>query len=177
MNRKWMIVVFCTIMMTCGSFGQVFAEAEEEEEVAVELKEVVVTATRDWEEERKVPYNVSVITEADIRRSNAQNVADVLRTVAGVFVSDWTANRKSVTVDIRGFGEAGPSNSLVLVDGRRVNQIDLSGTDWTQIPLDQVERIEVIRGGGNVLYGDNAVGGVVNIITKKGEGKDRKSVV
>lgn len=171
MKRKWVIVVLCTVVMTCGSFGQVFAGAEEEEEGAVELKEVVVTATRDWEEERKIPYNVSVITEDAIRRSNAQNVADLLRTVPGVFVSDLTANRKSITVDLRGFGEAGPSNSLVLVDGRRVNQIDISGTDWTQIPLDQVERIEVIRGGGSVLYGDNAVGGVVNIITKKGEGK------
>jgi iron complex outermembrane receptor protein len=167
MKRKWMIFVLCTMVMTCGSFGQVFAVEEE----APELEEVVVTATRDWEEERKIPYNVSVITEEDIKHSNAQNVADLLRTVPGVFVSDWTTNRKSVTVDIRGFGAAGPSNTLVLVDGRRVTQVDLSGTDWSQIPLDQVERIEVIRGGGSVLYGDNAVGGVVNIVTKKGEGK------
>jgi len=171
MKRNWMIVVLLTIMIACGSFGQVFAGAEEEEEGAVELQEVVVTATRDWEEERNIPYNVSVITEEDIKRSNAQNVADVLRTVPGVFVSDLTANRKSITVDLRGFGEAGPSNSLVLVDGRRVNQIDISGTDWSQIPLDQVERIEVIRGGGSVLYGDNAVGGVVNIVTRKGKEK------
>jgi iron complex outermembrane receptor protein len=169
MKRNWMIVVLCTMVVAFGSFDQLFAK--EEDEGAVELKEVIVTATRDWEEERKVPYNVSVITEEDIARSNAQNVADLLRTVPGVFVSDWTANRKSVTVDIRGFGETGPLNTLVLVDGRRVNQIDLSGTDWSQIPLDQVERIEVIRGGGSVLYGDNAVGGVVNIITKKGKGK------
>jgi iron complex outermembrane receptor protein len=162
-----MIVVLCIIVVMFGAFDQVFAEEEE----TVELKEVVVTATRDWEEERKVPYNVTVVTEEDIKRSNAQNVADLLRTVPGVFVSDWTGNRKSVTVDIRGFGAAGPLNTLVLVDGRRANQIDLSGTDWAQIPLDQVGRIEVIRGGGSVLYGDNAVGGVVNIVTKKGEGK------
>jgi iron complex outermembrane receptor protein len=167
MKRNWTVVVLCTIIITCGSFGQVFAEEEE----AVELKEVVVTATRDWEEERKVPYSVSVITEDDIKRSNAQNVADVLRTILGILVSDWTGNRKSVTVDIRGFGETGSLNTLVLVDGRRVTQVDLSGTDWSQIPLDQVERIEVIRGGGSVLYGDNAVGGVVNIVTKKGKEK------
>ena len=72
-------------------------------------------------------------------------------------------------MDIRGFGETGPLNTLVLVDGRRVNEIDLSGVDWTQIPLDQVERIEIVRGSGSVLYGDNAVGGVINIITKKPE--------
>ena len=72
-------------------------------------------------------------------------------------------------MDIRGFGETGPLNTLVFVDGRRVNEIDLSGVDWTQIPLDQVERIEIVRGAGSVLYGDNAVGGVINIITKKPE--------
>ena len=55
------------------------------------------------------------------------------------------------------------------MDGRRVNEIDLSGVDWTQIPLDQVERIEIVRGAGSVLYGDNAVGGVINIITKRPE--------
>ncbi|HUL23872.1 MAG TPA: TonB-dependent receptor [Thermodesulfobacteriota bacterium] len=70
-------------------------------------------------------------------------------------------------MDIRGFGETGLLNTLVLVDGRRVNNIDLSGVDWTQIPLDQVERIEIIRGAGSVLYGDNSAGGVINIITKR----------
>ena len=55
------------------------------------------------------------------------------------------------------------------MDGRRVNEIDLSGVDWSQIPLDQVERIEIVRGAGSVLYGDNAAGGVINIITKKPE--------
>jgi iron complex outermembrane receptor protein len=54
-----------------------------------------------------------------------------------------------------------------MVNGRRVNEIDLSGVDWSQIPLDQIERIEILRGPGTVLYGDNAVGGVINIITKK----------
>ena len=64
---------------------------------------------------------------------------------------------KSASVDIRGFGETAPLNTLVLVDGRRVNEIDLSGVDWTQIPLDQIERIEIVRGAGSVLYGDNAL--------------------
>jgi iron complex outermembrane receptor protein len=163
-------VTFFIILTLLAGFG-FSAQLSAKEKDVVELKEIVVTATRDWEEERKVPYNVTVITEEDIVRSNAQSVADILRTVPGVVVSDLTANRKSITVDIRGFGETGSSNTLVLVDGRRVNQVDLSGTDWVQVPLDQVERIEVLRGGGSVLYGDNAVGGIVNIITKKGVDK------
>jgi iron complex outermembrane receptor protein len=140
--------------------------AQEDE---VTLGEVVVTATRDVEEIRKIPAGVSVVTKEKIEQSNAQNVVDLLRNEINIEVRDIYGNGKSASVDIRGFGETGLLNTLVLVDGRRVNNIDLSGADWTQIPLDQVERIEIIRGAGSVLYGDNAAGGVINIITKKPE--------
>ncbi|MEI9475614.1 MAG: TonB-dependent receptor [Deltaproteobacteria bacterium] len=133
----------------------------------VTLEEVVVTATRDVEEIRKVPANVTVITKEEIEQSNARTTVDLVRDEVGVVVRDYYGTGKSASVDIRGFGETAPSNVLVLVDGRRVNEIDLSGVDWTQIPLDQIERIEIVRGAGSVLYGDNAVGGVINIITKK----------
>ena len=139
------------------------------QEKEVTLEEVVVTATRDVQEIRKVPVNVTVITKEEIEKSNAQRVTDVLKDEVGVVVRDLSGTGKNVSVDVRGFGETGPLNTLVLVDGRRVNEIDLSGVDWTQIPLDQVERIEIVRGTGSVLYGDNAAGGVVNIITKKPE--------
>jgi iron complex outermembrane recepter protein len=139
------------------------------QEKEVTLEEVVVTATRDVEEIRKVPANVTVIPKEEIEHSYAKTAIDVLRDKVDVMVTDFYGTGKSASVDIRGFGETGPLNTLVLVDGRRVNQIDLSGVDWSQIPVDQVERIEIVRGPGSVLYGDNAVGGVINIITKKPE--------
>ena len=139
------------------------------QEKEVTLEKVVVTATRDAQEIRKIPANVTVITKEEIERSNAKSTVDLLRGEVGVVIRDYTGNGKTATVDIRGFGETGPLNTLVLVDGRRVNEIDLSGVDWTQIPLDQIDRIEILRGPGSVLYGDNAVGGVINIITKKPE--------
>jgi len=139
------------------------------QEKEVTLEGVVVTATRDVQEIRKVPANVTVITKVDIERSNAKTTVDVLRDEVGVIVRDFAGNGKTASVDIRGFGETGPLNTLVLVDGRRINEIDLSGVDWTQIPLEQIERIEILRGPGSVLYGDNAVGGVINIITRKPE--------
>jgi iron complex outermembrane receptor protein len=139
------------------------------QEKEVTLEEVVVTGTRDVQEIRKIPANVTVITREEIQRSNAQTVIDLTRSEVGVVARDFYGTGKTASVDIRGFGETGPLNTLVLVDGRRVNEIDLSGVDWTQIPLDQIERIEVVRGAGSVLYGDNAVGGVINIITKKPE--------
>ncbi|NWG03529.1 MAG: TonB-dependent receptor [Syntrophaceae bacterium] len=139
------------------------------QEKEVTLEPVVVTAIRDVQEIRKVPANVTMITREEIERSNAKTAVDLLRSEVGVTVRDFTGNGKTASVDIRGFGETGPLNTLVLVDGRRVNEIDLSGVDWTQIPVEQIERIEILRGSGSVLYGDNAVGGVINIITRKPE--------
>jgi len=135
------------------------------------LPEVVVTGTRTAEEIQKVPASISVITAADIQRSSAKTAVDLLRREEGVVVRDLLGNGKAAQVDLRGFGETASSNTLVLVDGRRTNEIDLSGVDWAQIPVEQIERIEVLRGPGSVLYGDNAAAGVINIITKSPSGK------
>jgi len=147
--------------------GSAFAtEAEEQSEM---MDEVVVTATRLAESIYSVPANVTVVTEEEIDQSAAQNIPELLRTVPGVLVNDIAGNGRNYTVDLRGFGETASLNTLVLVDGRRINQADLSGVDWTLIPKERVERIEIVRGSrGSVLYGDNATGGVINIITKKG---------
>ncbi len=157
------LVLLITLIMLLISIP--LSPSAQEKEVTLET--VVVTATRDVQEIRKIPANVTVITREQIEQSNAKSTVDLLRNETGVVVRDFTGSGKTVSVDIRGFGETGPLNTLVLVDGRRVNEIDLSGVDWTQIPLDQIERIEILRGPGSVLYGDNAVGGVINIITKK----------
>ena len=133
------------------------------------LEEVVVTATRYGEKIADIPANITIISEKEISNSTAQNIPELLRSEVGVHVSDIVGNQRSYTVDLRGFGETSALNTLVLIDGRRVNQSDLSGVDWSQIPLAQVSRIEIVRGGrGSVLYGDNATGGVINIITKEG---------
>ncbi len=72
-----------------------------------------------------------------------------------------------VDMDLRGFGEGGNSHVLVLLDGRRLNPVDFGKINWNAIALDRIERIEIIRGSGTVLYGDNAVGGVINIVTDR----------
>ena len=159
--RHFISILSSLTLFVLFPFGLLAQEKE------VTLEEVVVTATRDAQEIRKVPANITVITEEKMKESNAQVVTDVLKDEVGVVVRDYFGTGKTATLDIRGFGETGPLNTLVLVDGRRVNEIDLSGVDWSQIPLDQVERIEIVRGPGSVLYGDNAVGGVINIITKR----------
>lgn len=129
-------------------------------------EEVTVTASRTEEEVAFVPSSVTILTSQDIRNSTARNIPELLSSAAGLTVTDLTGGKRNYRVDIRGFGETAGANTLVLVNGRRVNQPDLSGVDWTQLSLSQVKRIEIVRGGrGGVLFGDNATSGVVNIIT------------
>jgi iron complex outermembrane receptor protein len=133
-----------------------------------ELDPIVVTATRFSEADPGVAANISVITRQDIRNTPTENLPDVLSTRAGVDVRQLGgAMGRNATVDIRGFGETATSNTLILVDGLRLNPADLGSIIWSSIPLESVERIEIIRGAGTVLYGDGATGGVINIITNK----------
>ena len=131
---------------------------------------IVVTATRIAQHNYKIAGNVTVITREEIEASNAQNIPDILKEALGVYVYDLSTSKTSV-LDMRGMGDSATRNILVLINDRKINNVDISGPDLIQVPIDAVERIEIIRGSSSVLYGDNAVGGVVNIITKKGEGK------
>ena len=137
-------------------------------ERGVMLREVVVTATRTAEEVVSAPASITVITAEEIAASTAQTLPDLLKGIAGIEVADFTGTGRTSTVDIRGFGETAGANTLVLVDGRRINAPDQGGIDWTAIPLHRIERVEIVRGGGSVLYGNNAVGGVINILTRHG---------
>ena len=161
---KWKVFLLAGMSFFWGLLSSLVFAVEQEEGYTMET--VVVTGTRTEEGVERIPANVTVINEEDIKHSNAKNVVDLLKTEEGIVVRDLLGNGKNAQVDLRGYGETAALNTLVLVDGRRVNEIDLSGVDWTQIPIEQIERIEVVRGTGSVLYGDNAVGGVINIITK-----------
>jgi len=136
------------------------------------LDPIVVAPTRYGDPSLNVSSNVTVIDEAQIQKSKIKYIPDLLRSEAGIVVSDFLGNGKATRVDMRGFGDAATSNVLVLVDGRRTNQVDLSGPDWSQIDIDAIEKIEIVRGPQTVLYGDNATGGLINIVTKSGLNKE-----
>lgn len=132
---------------------------------------VVVTASRYGQSPLDSPSTVSILTAEDIRLSGAATLADVLRRVAGVDVMTLSASQPDVS--IRGFNRELSNKVLVLVDGRSI-YLDMLGTVlWETLPvaLEEVERIEVVRGPGSAVYGANAVTGVINIITRApGEG-------
>jgi iron complex outermembrane receptor protein len=120
-----------------------------------------------------VGASTSVITADDIAHSPAQSIQEIIAQTPGVQLTSLFGgvNGVGTTVDLRGFGAFATANSLVLINGRRLNDIDMAGVDLSTIPRDSIERIEITRGNsGAVLYGDNAVGGVINIVTKTGIG-------
>ena len=111
----------------------------------------------------------SVITAEEIEHSPAQSLPDILSQAAGVQVMHLFGSPigTSDMVDLRGFGAFAQSNVLILVNGRRFQDLDSQGFDFSTIPLNSIERIEITRGNsGAVLYGDGAIGGVINIVTK-----------
>jgi iron complex outermembrane receptor protein len=128
---------------------------------------VVVTATRFPEDVRKLPASTTVLTADDIARSAARTLPELLSEQVGFTMKDLYGNNAAATsIDLRGFGATGTQNTLILIDGRKQNDFDLSGVQWASIPLPMIERIEILRGTGAVLYGDNASAGVVNIVTR-----------
>jgi iron complex outermembrane recepter protein len=117
--------------------------------------------------------STTVITSADIAHSPAQTVQEIIAQVPGVQLTTLFGgvNGARTSVDLRGFGALATANTLILINGRRLNDIDLAGVDLSTIPRDSIERIEITKGNsGAVLYGDNAVGGVINIVTRTGAG-------
>jgi iron complex outermembrane receptor protein len=115
----------------------------------------------------------TVITAEEIAHSPAQTLQEIIAQAPGVQLTSLFGgvNGAKTSVDLRGFGAFATSNTLVLINGRRLNDIDIAGVDFSTIPRDSIERIEIIRGNsGAVLYGDNAIGGVINIVLKNGVG-------
>lgn len=142
----------------------------------IKLDDVVVTANRFNESNSPLSANLKVITKEEIKNSPSLSIPDVLRMQAGLSITSLYGNQGvDASVDSRGFGDSATSNTLILLDGQRLNAVDGGSIQWASIPLDSVERIEIISGGGSVLYGDRAAGGVINIITDK-SGKSAASV-
>ena len=139
----------------------------------VTLPPTTVTATRFPEDSQSLPFGVSVITAAEIERSGATTVNDALVRILGVPGRHDLWGGGEYNIDLRGFGATADNNQVVIVDGMRVSEADLGGTRLAGIPIESVERIEVLRGSGAVLYGEGATGGVLVITTKAGAGRTR----
>jgi iron complex outermembrane recepter protein len=132
-----------------------------------ELNAITVTASRVPVDGRTQAVSIPVISAADIAASSARTLQDLLSTQSGISVINTTCSSDNAIVDLRGFGMTGASNTLIMIDGVRKNDNDLSAPSLGVIPLSQVERVEIVRGSGSVQYGGGTTGGVINVISKK----------
>ena len=142
----------------------------------LELPNMVVTATRTETPENEVGSAMTVITAKDIADKNINNVADALRTVPGLDVVRTGSVGQQTSVFMRG---ANSNHTLVLIDGVEMNDPSspTGAFDFAFLQTDNIERIEVLRGAASAVFGSDAIGGVINIITKKGTGKLKLSGV
>jgi outer membrane cobalamin receptor len=163
MNLKNSLHVLFTftlaLLSTLFTFSSTFAEQP------VKLDEVVVTATRIEESIEDVAQDVTVITKKQIESGSYQSVSEIIRNVAALNVIEYGSRGSASTVSMR---TSTAGQVLVMIDGKRLNkpgdgQVDLN---TVSVPLENIERIEVLRGASSALYGADAMGGVINIITK-----------
>jgi iron complex outermembrane receptor protein len=130
------------------------------------LPEIVVTPDRFAGPGGTAPVGATVITSAEIERSPARSLPDLLANIAGVVMRD-NSGGPDKQIDLRGFGINGPQNTLVLLDGQRLSEIELVSPKLSAIPLAAIDRIEIVRGAGSVIYGGGATGGAINIVTRR----------
>jgi outer membrane cobalamin receptor len=154
-------VLFIAAALGIASSGSIVLADEN-----VKLKEVVVTATKTEKQPQDVTQSVTVITADEIEKSGATNVAEVISTKAGVMVNEQGPVGALQSVTLRG---STYQQVLVLLDGKRLNSGSAGGYDLSElpVPMSAIERIEIVRGPSSALYGSDAMGGVVNIITRK----------
>lgn len=167
LNHHRLLTVGLTIFLS-SAFADTRPELKSDTgpDASVISEEVVVTATRSPYAIAQVANTVRVIDRATIERSGARNIADLLRSYSVVQIHDSLGNGRDARLSLRGYSAV--SNALVLVDGRKLNNSDLGGQDLTAVSIADIERVEILEGGAGALYGDQAVGGVINIITTDG---------
>ena len=131
------------------------------------LPTTVVSASRFSEVDMQIASRVQLINAEDITNSGATDLVQLLRKEANLHFRSTSGNSAQSEVSMGGFGENSGQRVLILLDGHRLNTADLGRINWLSIPLGLIESVEVIQGGQSALYGNNAVGGVIKINTRR----------
>jgi len=171
MGKKILILIGTMVLLITN---YLWAEERKETSIKYDLGEIIVTATKTEGYQAEVGSSTTVITAKDLEKTGKRTVGEILRNVPGVSVVQNSAFGGLTSVYLRG---SKPGHTLVLIDGVEVN--DPMATDrsfdFAHLTTDNIKRIEIVRGPQSTLYGSDAIGGVINIITKKGKGKPKFS--
>ncbi len=151
--------------------------ASTQAQTSSEFNPVVISASRFAELQSEIPALVDIISRQQIKDGGFTSIPDVLQQIGNINVRNLNGGQLGVgaTIDMRGFGASAKDNTLILLNGQRLNPVDSGSVRWESIPMESIDRIEILNGGGSVQYGDKAVGGVINIITRS-DAEQSKSV-
>ena len=171
-KTKFLLTLFLTILFFRNNLSQNSSVQKTDTTGLYRLNDVVVTATKTPTHKFEIANSISVIDWRQIENSNAENVLDLLKNEVGLTYTRQGGNGTLSNINIRG---ANNSYTLVLVDGVEMNLVNDPGGvyDFSALPIDNIDRIEILRGPQSTLYGSDAMAGVVNIITKKGSGSPK----
>ena len=140
------------------------------------LPPVFVSGARSAEQGLDIPAATTLIGRQAIEDSGARDLGELLRRVPGIHVSDGIGDGGSANIDMRGFGATANSNVVILVNGRKINPATDSSTLYlSSIDLENVEQIEIIEGSAGILYGNQAVGGLINVITRRPDARSLRA--
>ncbi len=152
-------------LLPCATALLWAAPLQAQVEDATNLEPIVITATRTAQTTDETLASVTVIDRAEIDRRQSKTMVDILRGLPGVATSSSGGPGQPTSIFLRGTES---DHTLVLVDGIKVGSATLGSTPWQSIPTDQIERVEVVRGPRSSLYGSEAIGGVIQIFTRRG---------
>lgn len=157
---KKLVSIAVAVLMASTFSPNVFAAVSQDGET----EEVFLSLTKSPEKLSDLTTNLTVITEEEIKEKSAKTLGDIVEGEIGIFYKSYGPLGQAQSIFMRG---AKSEQTLVLIDGRKVNDVGLGGADFTAIPASMIERVEIIRGSGAAVYGTGAFGGVINVITKK----------
>ncbi len=168
----WILGLISTVMIVPND--HTFAQEMTSPQVDYELPPIVVTATRTPQSLWESNASVSILTQGDIQQSSALHLGEVLRTIPGIDISEYGGLGQNIALSLRG---STSGQVLVLIDGVPINDLQLGGVDLNHLCLDNIDRVEVIRGAASALYGADAMGGVINVVTRTADDPRASSTV
>jgi outer membrane cobalamin receptor len=127
---------------------------------------IVVTATRGRSTTQELPHSMSIVSQERISLIKPLNISEVLQNIQGIYIKDYGGVGDLKTISLRG---SNPEQVLVLLDGQRLNNPQTGQIDLSMISLEEIEQVEILRGGSSAVYGADAIGGVLNMITRKSQ--------
>lgn len=157
------------VAVVCGlCLGSAWAQPAQQVGAGVNLEPVIVSASRLPELLRSAPIGATVITAEQIARAGVIDASEAVRKLGGLPARTDLWGGRDPKIDLRGHGDSSDQNLVVMVDGIRISENELATARLSSIPLDRIDRIEILRGGASVLWGEGASAGVINVILKQG---------